>query len=159
MNRYRSHVYVIPEDDRNRQIADGFILHDQVNDMRIQVIPPAGGWSRVIEVFCDEYISKLRGYEEAHVVMLIDFDNRIEQRLARLAQDIPDELKDRVFVVGSRDEPETVKQALNMSYEEIGRALAEDCSANTTQFWDHDQLLHNDSERQRLVQIVRPFLF
>src|SRR5947209_18812124 len=127
MNKYAPHVYVIPEDDRDRQIADGFVLHHQVKDTRIQVVPPAGGWSKVLKTFRDEYIQKIREYPHAHVVMLIDFDGRIDERRAEFEQAIPDDLKVRVFVVGSKDNPETLKKALKISFEEIGKSLANDC--------------------------------
>jgi hypothetical protein len=159
MNRYAPHVYVIPEDDRNRQIADGFILHHQVKETRIKVAPPAGGWSRVLETFRDEYIPKLRDYPDAHVVMLVDFDDQVENRKARFEQEIPAALKARVFVVGSKHEPETLKKALKIGFEEIGKSLANDCDANTAELWDHEQLQHNAADRNRLVQTVKPFLF
>jgi hypothetical protein len=159
MNRYESHVYVIPEDDRDRQIADGFVLHHQVKDTRIKVVPSAGGWLRVLATFRDEYIAILRDYPKAHVVMLIDFDDQVEKRKAKFEQEIPEELKTRVFVVGSKHEPETLKKALKKGFEEIGKSLAGDCGANTAGLWDHEQLQHNDAERQRLVQSVKPFLF
>ena len=44
-------------------------------------------------------------------------------------------------------------------YEEIGKSLANDCDAGTAEHWDHEQLKHNDAERHRLVQTVKPFLF
>lgn len=159
MNKYMPHVYVIPEDDRDRQIADGFVLHHQVKDTRIQVVPPAGGWSKVLKTFQDEYIPKLREYPGAHVVMVVDFDDQLEKRRTDFEQVIPSDVKVRVFVVGAKYTPETLKQALKMSYEEIGTALADDCEAGTTSRWDHEQLKHNDPDRQRLVQIIRPILF
>ena len=159
MNKYAPHVYVIPEDDRDRQIADGFVLHHDVKHTRIQVVPPAGGWFKVLDTFRDEYISKLRDYPAAHIVMLIDFDDQVEKRKADFENEIPNEFKTRVFVVGSKHNPETLKRALNIGFEEIGKSLANDCSAGTTEHWDHEQLQHNDPERQRLVQTVKPFLF
>lgn len=30
VNKYKPHVFVIPEDDADRQIADGFVLHPGV---------------------------------------------------------------------------------------------------------------------------------
>jgi hypothetical protein len=44
-------------------------------------------------------------------------------------------------------------------FERIGRSLAEDCYTGTETVWGHDQLKHNDPDRRRLVQTVRPFLF
>ena len=154
MNKYASHVYVIPEDDADRQIADGFVLHHQVKAARIQVMPLAGGWRNVLKTFQDEYIQALRKYQQAHVVMLIDFDGHTDERRAEFAQAIPDDLRARVFVVGSKDNPETLKKALKISFEEIGKSLANDCDAGTAEHWDHEQLKHNDAERQRLVQKV-----
>jgi hypothetical protein len=159
MNRYAPHVYVIPEDDRDRQIADGFVGHHQVKDPRIKVMPLAGGWHNVLKTFRDEYIQTLRNYPLAHVVMLIDFDDHVEQRKAEFDQAIPDDLKARVFVVGPKDKPETLKRSLNISFEAIGESLANDCDAGTAEHWDHEQLQHNDAERQRLVQTIKPFLF
>jgi hypothetical protein len=159
MNRYAFHVYVIPEDDRDRQIADGFVLHDQVNDTRIRVMPPAGGWAKVLETFRVEYVAELRQYPSAHVIMLIDFDDRIDTRKADFEHEIPAEFKTRVFVVGPKDNPETLKKALKINFEEIGKFLAHDCYTGTAKYWDHEQLEHNDAERQRLVQTVKPFLF
>jgi hypothetical protein len=159
MNKYAPHVYVIPEDDRDRQIADGFVFHHRVDNRRIQVMPIAGGWGNVLRTFEDEYIQLLRNYQHARVVMLIDFDGHIDERHSQFQGAIPDEIKDRVFVVGSSHNPETLKQALQMSFEDIGRTLADDCDAGTAEHWNHEQLQHNDAERLRLVQCVRPFLF
>lgn len=159
MNKHQPHVYVIPEDDSDRQIANGFVLHNQVDGRRIQVVPPPGGWLKVLETFRNEYIPRLRQYNGAHVVLLIDFDHQVERRKDRFKTAIHDEFKARVFLIGSQDEPETLRNALNASFEEIGKSLAEDCSTGNSVTWDHEQLRHNEEERQRLVQIVKPFLF
>ena len=159
MNKYTPHVYVLPEDDRDRQIANGFVGHHEVDDRRIQVMPLAGGWSNVLTTFRDEYIPKLRDYPHAHVVMLIDFDGHVNERRGGFEQAIPDDLMARVFVVGSKHNPETLKKALKISFEEIGESLANDCDTGTAERWDQEELQHNDAERQRLVQTVKPFLF
>ena len=122
-------------------------------------MPPAGGWPKVLKTFRDEYIPKLRAYPGAHVIMLIDFDGQVEKRKADFGQEIPEEFKLRVFVIGSKHTPETLKNELNKSFEEIGTSLADDCDAGTTELWGHDQLNHNDPDRHRLVQIVKPILF
>ena len=64
-----------------------------------------------------------------------------------------------MFVVGSKHKPETLKKALNIGFEEIGKSLANDCDAGITGLWGHEQLNHNDADRRRLVQTVKPFLF
>jgi hypothetical protein len=67
-------------------------------------------------------------------------------------------LRDRVFILGARSEPEALKPDLG-SYETIGRALAKDCHEGTDATWGHDLLLHNAIEIDRLRQHVRPILF
>jgi hypothetical protein len=68
-------------------------------------------------------------------------------------------LKPRVFVIGPKENPETLKQALNVGFEEIGNSLADECERESEEHWLHEQLRHNDGERLRLVHTVRPFLF
>jgi hypothetical protein len=46
VNKYKPHIYVLPEDDANRQIANGFLLHESVDSRSIQVMPTTGGWTR-----------------------------------------------------------------------------------------------------------------
>jgi hypothetical protein len=159
MNKYVEHVYVIPEDDADRQIAVGFVNHRRVRDTRIQVMPVAGGWRNVLKTFMDEYIRKLRDYPLAHVVMIIDFDGCFDQRREEFENSIPVDIKPRVFVVGPKHTPETIKGALNKSFEKIGESLADECDAGPAGLWGHVQLNHNDPDRRRLDQTVKPFFF
>jgi hypothetical protein len=119
MNRYAHHCYVIPEDDRDRQFADGFVLHHQMKSQRILVMPPAGGWSQVRKTFTTEYIARLRQYPQGHVVMLIDFDGRYVDRRKEFDDAIPQDLKQRVFVLGSKVTPEDLKKELGKTFEHI----------------------------------------
>jgi hypothetical protein len=116
MKRYVEHVYVIPEDDADRQIAVGFVDNHRVRDARVQVMPVAGGWRNVLQTFRDEYVQKLPYYPRAHAVMLIDFDGCFEQRRAEFESANLAEIKPRVFVVGPKDTPEILKGALNKSF-------------------------------------------
>lgn len=159
MNRYKDHVYVIPEDDCDRQLADGFVLHDQVKTPRIQVMPPAGGWREVLKEFQTEYIKRLREDPKGHVVLLIDYDGDYRNRRAEFEQAIPDDLKQRVFVIGTSQTPEELRKAMGKSFEQIGKDLADDCFAGTETAWTHAQLKENGPDRQRLVDSVRKFLF
>lgn len=122
-------------------------------------MPVAGGWGNVLTIFESEYITKLRDYSKCHVVMLIDFDGDVAQRRSRFDQVIPEDIKSRVFVLGPKHTPEVLKAQLNQGFEKIGTALAEDCAAETAALWGHPELDHNEPDRQRLVQAVRPFLF
>jgi hypothetical protein len=158
MNKYVAHVYVILEDDADRQIAVGFVGHHHVKHPRIQVMPVAGGWTHVLSTIRDEYIQKLRSNFKAHVVMLIDFDGAVEDRRKAFETEISLEIQPRVFVVGSKHTPESLRSAFNKSFERIGESLADDCVAGTSAFWEHEQLIHNNVERERLIQAVGPFL-
>lgn len=159
VNKYQEHIFVIPEDDADRQIVNGFVLHDRVDVRRIQVVDVARGWNNVLTTFQEEYIPHLRRYPHGHVVLLIDFDGQAEARMATFREAIPDDLQGRVFVVGSLDDPETLKAALNLELEHIGRSLAEHCALGDGGLWDHEQLRHNADERQRLATVVPGFLF
>lgn len=159
MNRYTDHVYVIPEDDCDRQLADGFVLHDQVNASRIQVMPPAGGWANVLKKFQAEYVKRLRQDSFGRVVLLIDFDGEYGSRRPHFDSEIPPDLKDRVFVIGARETPEELKGAIGKGFEDIGRSLADACFNGVEGDWAHDHLKHNGPDRHRLIQHVKPFLF
>jgi hypothetical protein len=159
MNKFHPHVYVIPEDRADAQLANGFVNHHAVRSARMQVMPEAGGWRNVLKEFRDEYVGTLRAYPQAHVVMLIDFDGHFDQRRREFDEAIPVDLKMRVFVLGPKHTPQVLKGAIKEDFESIGRALANDCDANSTLLWGHEQLVHNDPDRLRLTQIVRPFLF
>jgi len=158
INKYKPHVWLIPEDEANRQLAIGFLNHVSVSDGAVGVRAPAGGWSKVLGIFESEYLPLLRQSNHAHVVMLIDFDE-VEGRRDQFEQKIPKDVSSRVFVVGSKDEPETLKHELDWSYEKIGRELAEGCHRADLELWHHAQLIHNASELQRMADVVKPILF
>ena len=159
MNKYRPHVYLIPEDDANRQIANGFVLHHAVQSLNIQIMPPAGGWAKVLETFKDEYLQVLHNFSDAHVIMLIDFDDAYVGRRDRFEKIIPDDVKSRVFVVGSKVTPEILKSKVKMTLEKIGTSLAQECHGGNRQMWEHDHLKHNKPDLDRLVTAVKPILF
>lgn len=104
LNRYKSHVFVLPEDDANRQIANSFILHPNINERVIQVLPPAGGWGKVLSRFTEVHVSEMQQYSEERLILLIDFDLR-KDRLTYVKNKIPASLQERVFVVGVLSRP------------------------------------------------------
>jgi hypothetical protein len=159
VNKYKPHVWVIPEDDADRQLVNGFVLQHSVDDRQIGINPPAGGWGRVLDVFEQEFVQYLRNFKAGHVLMLIDFDERGEDRRSRCEERIPDDLKSRVFLIGTSDTPEDLRQALGLSLEEIGTALADDCVRDVPGHWEHPHLAHNIPELRRMTPLVRPILF
>jgi hypothetical protein len=146
---------VLPEDDRDRQLANGFLLDPGVRN--IQVLGVAGGWLKALERFKSDHIRGMDDYPGRFMVLLIDFDGHPERRdEARAA--IPARLNERVFVLGVLTEPEELTFSLG-SYETIGRALAEDCRLGAGTAWEHPLLRHNEAELDRLRERVRPILF
>jgi len=158
VNRYLPHVLVLPEDDANRQIANGFVLYlDPSVFTRIQVLEEAGGWGAVLNRFVSDHVGGMVRYTGRHLVLLIDFDGSRER--LRIAQGrIPEHLIDRVFVLGVLTEPEALNGAVLGSYETIGEK-ARDCRERTDTIWAHELLRHNSNEIERLRQHVRPMLF
>jgi hypothetical protein len=147
----------MPEDEADRQLANGF--HLEVASIRqMQVLQVAGGWRNVLARFKSDHESDMRRYPHRYMVLLIDFDNR-EDRLDIAKNAIPDDLKDRVFVLGAQDEPEDLQRAGLGSLETIGSALAKDCREETDKTWGHDLLKHNANELDRLREGIRPILF
>jgi hypothetical protein len=150
---------VLPEDDADRQLANGFLLAPGLLARSIQVLPKAGGWGKVLDLFQSEHVRKMDANPGRYMVLLIDFDHQ-EDRLGEARAVIPTHLKDRVFVLGVWSEPEKLKADLGRpAYESIGEAMAKDCREGTDTIWSHDLLRHNAEELGRLRQHVRPILF
>ncbi len=157
VNRYQPHVLVLPEDDANRQLANGFIQDQDVSTRRIQVLEPAGGWMRVLECFKSDHVRAMETCPLRSMVLLIDFDGK-KDRMNLAKEVIPSHLTERVFVLGVLTEPEDLRKASLGSYETIGRAMAKDCREETDTTWGHDLLQHSAGEIGRLRDSVRPFL-
>lgn len=157
-NKYQPHIHVFAEDDANRQIANGFLLGPNLNNRAVKVLPLRGGWIKTVEEFTKEYASKMRQLPERRMVLLIDFDDD-ENRLSYVKRHIPEDLEARVFVLGVLSEPENLRTDIKKTFEEIGEALAKDCSDNTNELWGHNLLKHNKGELDRMASSVKPFLF
>ena len=166
MNKYQDHVLVLPEDDANRQIANGFINNLNVKERAIKVLPIAGGWGKVVEKFLKNHVSKMQEFSKRMMVLLIDFDGKVD-RLSDVKSQIPEDLQDRVFILGVLSDPEDLKGIKKKfesigtgKLEQIGDTLANDCSNdNTNGLWGHDLLKHNKTELDRMILSVKPFLF
>lgn len=159
VNRELPHVLVLPEDDANRQIANGFQLAlDWQHERRLQVLAPAGGWNRVFDAFESDHIREMERNSNRFMVLLIDFDGDAG-RLQRSKGRIPPHLAERVLVLGAWTEPEKLKNAGLGTYEEIGAKLANDCRDESNTIWSHELLRHNAGELNRLSAQVRSILF
>lgn len=161
VNKYLPYLFVLPEDDANRQLANGFHLNiDKIRQM--QVLEVAGGWREVLDLFSSVHITEMERDGNRYMVLLIDFDGK-PNRLDKVRTIIPNHLSERVFVLGTLTDPEALRHALRPadldSYEKIGSALAFDCRDATDATWSHDLLRHNSGEIDRLRLSVWPILF
>lgn len=156
VNRYRKHLLVLPEDDATRSLAVGF--SDQAVGP-IQVLRPARGWEHVLERFELDHVPHLRAFGEAHVVLLIDFDDDFPGRLAHFQRFIPLDVADRVYVLGALTEAETLRSDTGCKFGALGEALALECADGRSTLWCCAQLIHNQPELARLIESVLPFLF
>ncbi|MGP8244552.1 MAG: hypothetical protein ACLQVN_08540 [Bryobacteraceae bacterium] len=157
VNRKRPHVFVLPEDDANRQLANGFHLDPHILTRQFQVLKQAGGWMNVLEEFLSTHVAAMDRNPYRHMILLIDLDGK-EQRLQEAKARIPGHLAQRVFILGALSEPEALRADLG-SYETIGLALARDCREDTDTTWGHRLLRHNAAELHRLRATVRQILF
>lgn len=160
VDKYQPHVLILPEDDANRQMANGFMLYITLNARAIQALPIAGGWLKVREQFIATHITPLRTYQKRHLVLLFDFDiKNIETRTLHFQNAIPADVRERVYLLGTSDEPEAMKRDCKLTFEEIGKQLAKACAEEEPGLWNHPMLQHNQSELERLKQNVTSFLF
>lgn len=160
INKATPHLLVLPEDKANANLANGFELHAAINPRAIQILPNAGGWLKTLESFKETHASHMQATPHRHMLLLIDFDedsNRLDHSV--FDKYIPENLRNRVFVLGTNPEPEKLKSNISGGYEAIGQQLAKDCFEQTNTIWNHDMLKHNHIELTRMKAIVNPFLF
>lgn len=159
VNNYKPHIFILPEDDANSQIAHGFVEQSHVQFGCVHVRNHAGGWTKVLKKFETDYADGMKKYPYRMMVLLIDFDNDGE-RLKRIReQEIPKERSGRVFVLGVQTEPEELKAKTRMSFAEIGRALETGCPNDRNELWSDELLQHNKAELDRMIPLVKSFLF
>jgi hypothetical protein len=140
VNRYLPHLLVLPEDDADRQLANGFLNELDLRVLRrVQVLEEAGGWIEVLNRFNSDEAPGMDRYTNGIMVLLIDFDGQ-KGRLNDARRRIPERFRDRIFVLGAWTNPEALRTAGLGSYETIGRAPARDCREETAQVWGHDLL-------------------
>lgn len=152
-NRYSEHLVVIPEDDANRQILNGFRNTLGVDLRKIQVEPVAGGWKKVLETFESDHIPMMGKFPKRHVLLMIDFD-RDSNRIDGVKKVIPEELKDRVFVLGVFSEPEDLSKSIRQTEEMIGELLADACLNKVEGLWSNPLLSHNNDELTRMQSLI-----
>ena len=158
VNRYRPHVMILPEDDANRQLANGFVSHAFLAPRSVQVLPSAGGWARVRDEFRDVHAAEMQQNQFRCMVLLVDFDEKAS-RLDDIKVVIPESLADRVFIIGVWSIPEHLRKHGLPSKEEFALSLASECYENRRKLWSHELLQHNVSELDRMTSALRRILF
>lgn len=156
VNKRRPHIVILPEDDANRQISTEFVVSCRSGQIKVE--NSIGGWAKVVDRFLDEYAGSMRRFRERYVVLIIDCDND-RRRISQIRSRIPEDIADRVFILGSLDEPERLRAAGLGSFEKIGRSIASGCEDDSVDFWMHDQLQHNLEELDRIRQVACSILW
>jgi hypothetical protein len=128
VNRYKPHLFILPEDNANREIANGFLLDGSVENNQVQVLAAAGGWELVLSKFKRDHVKEMQRYPNRYMILLLDFDND-DRRRGDAENVIPDDLADRVFLLGVWSNPEYLRSELGQSLENIGLTLARECGS------------------------------
>jgi hypothetical protein len=158
LNKYKPHLLVLPEDDANRQLANGFVEHLNINHRAIQILPEARGWENALDELEKNYSSRIQKYPDCIFVLMIDFDNS-QSRLQYAKGRVPQGIEERVFILGVFSAPEKLRKALSLSFEKIGETLADECVNERQTLWTHQLLEHNQDELIRIAAVINSFLF
>ena len=162
VNKYKDHVWVLSEDSKTRQIANGFVLHPSINIRCIDIRPFSGGWPKVLKDLKNEHLCGLRNYQHRHLVILVDFDSSGERRrdvFKDVFKDISKDVSERVYVIGPSVEVENLENDAGLTAEKIGTGLAKACANGDPGLWENQFLKHNETELKRLRDSVKSFLF
>lgn len=160
LNKHVPSLVILPEDDANRQILNGFIRHLRVNDKTVSVLPPAGGWTKVLSgERIEGLLNRLKQFDKMRLLLVIDFDRQFESRYEIFKDRVGEALFQRTYLLGTLSDPESLKKSFGQAFEKIGESLAEKCDENDFSLWENEFLRHNLDEVRRLSMDVKPFLF
>jgi hypothetical protein len=158
VNKNKPHLIVIPEDKADQDIVNGFSIYLKTGERQLQVTKPAGGWVKGRNKLLELSNNRLQTNLFSHAVLIIDFDN-YNDRGSEIMSQVPEGVRDRVFVIGVLSNPEDLKRSLNKNFEQIGSQIAEGCKDSSIDFWQHDLLVHNIEEIRRLSGAFRDIFF
>jgi hypothetical protein len=114
VNKYTKYVVILPEDDANRQIINGFLNVIGVNFRAIDVRSVAGGWKKALSVRIEPLLKELETNINMSLLVVIDFDCQFKNRQRIFRQKVGDHLIDRAFLLGAISEPEKLKKEFNL---------------------------------------------
>ena len=158
VNKYKPHLFVVPEDKADKNFAVGFELDPRLATGSFQIMSLAGGWLKAIEIIRDEHVLKLQKNKYSHVLGIIDCDGD-DERIANELAKFPDDLVDRIFLLGAIQTPEVFRKNVGDKSERIGERMADECFNETFDLWNHEDLIHLSDEIQRAKHVIRPIVF
>jgi hypothetical protein len=140
-------------------MVNGFSTLLEINERQFYVYDLARGWERGKETLLKLSKGYMREYPSSYALLIVDFDGNAH-RGSEIKNQIPEEVRDRVFVVGVLNEPENLKNSTGMKFEQLGLQIAEGCKDSNIDFWERQELLaHNVDEIRRLSKAVRNLFF
>lgn len=109
-NNYKPHLKVLCEDKINQDMMRGFAMGVFNASQHIDIIQDVAGGCHKAKILLENiWVDKLLKYPTMFLLIIIDFDKDIS-RITYMRENLPEELKDRVFILGCFDEPEKFKQ-------------------------------------------------
>lgn len=157
MNKFKPHLFIVPEDDADRQIAVGFQMHLEAKG-EMQIVDVARGWLKVVGVIKDEYVPLLKNNLNSHVLGIIDCDKDAD-RIAGQLENFPEDIRNRIFLLGVNENPQEFKRSAKMHFAEIGEKLADECYKDELDLWNHEMLSYSSSEALRAKDVLRELVF
>lgn len=157
VNKFKPHLFIVPEDDADRQIAVGFQMHLEANG-RMQIVDVAGGWLKVVNVIKDEYVPLLNNNPNTHVLGIIDCDKDAD-RIAEQLKTFPAGIRNRIFLLGVNENPQEFKRSTKMHFAQIGEKLADECYKDELDLWNHEMLSYSSIEALRAKNALRELVF
>ena len=158
-NKFRDHLVIVPEDQKNNDLINGFVNASLFESRAFQVQAIAGGWPKAVDSLQHMQLAAL---PLRRILLVIDFDEKLESRYGqvndRLSKFLAPTEHQRVYLLGTRSEPEDFRSTLKMSSEQVGAQLYLDCKTPQPGLWGHALFTHNLKTRARLIAEILPFL-
>ncbi len=153
VNLFKPHLVILPEDEKNRDIALAVQRHlPRAFANQIKIENPLRGWLKTLDAIDLVYQPNK---DEQYIVAVIDFDDNLEERHQMIAKRFEENgyNKGHVFVIGAKSEAENVWQ-MPILQDKTLRLENEDYLKFTDRFWTSDQLVHNRATLEALCQMV-----
>lgn len=168
INRQQKHVIFFGEDEATRNLAQGFIEGENINELRCDVWHTFGtGWKSTTEAM--ELVGMSR-YPLTHLILVIDLDRQEKHHIEDLKQEIDQtSFSDRVYVIGGSKDVQALQRAFTaansigkISAQDTGREIANQCFKDEScveGVWCDPALEHNRTELERICRNLKDIIF